>query len=63
MPQCLREPGRAMFAESALLLGMLLYAAWPPATVLCDHGGFAEKKEIGQASVAWAFLSAAAVRN
>ena len=52
-----------MFAVSALLLGMLLYAARRPATVLCDHGGFAEKKEIGQASVAWAFLSAAAVRN
>ena len=63
MPQWLRANRRAMFAVSALLFGMLLYAARRPATVLCDHGGFAEKKEIGQASVARASLSAAAVRN
>ena len=63
LPQWLREPGRAMFAELILLLGMLLYAARLTATVLCDHGGLAEKKEIGQASVARAWLSASAMRS
>ena len=35
-----------MFAEPALLLGMLLYAARPPTTVLCDNDGSAKKKEV-----------------